>query len=192
MKITDSNVVNVIKNGERDLIEAVINNIDLNTVKKIIQTKANAQTLTSKGGKIIAHNNEIAFKLNFSIEMNGSLMFDRQGNYLPESANDMIHLKKPIQKNPEPEDNFDINPPIHDYNDEPDTQFQLEIDDDPDPVYKQKSEPDQEQEIKLNLEPDSSDDDIDPVDSEINDDDDINFWEMKNDYDRKQQLDSSE
>jgi hypothetical protein len=188
MKITDTNVI---KNGERDLIETVINSLDLNTVKKIIQAKVNAQTITSKGGKIIVHNNEIAFKLNFSIEINGDLMFDRQGNYLPDSDNDIIHLKKPIQKpiqkKLDPEDNLDIKPKAHDYSDEHDTQ--LKLDDEPELGYQQRSVPEPEPEIELNLEPDSSDDGIGLIDNEINDDDDINdiledsldFWELKKD-----------
>ncbi len=82
MKITDPDVI---KNGERDLIDAVKENLDLNTIKEIMQNKIHTKTLLSKGGEIVVHNNEIAFKLDFSFEIQGSLMFDRQGNYIPES-----------------------------------------------------------------------------------------------------------
>ncbi len=82
MKITDPDVI---KNGEKDLIDAVKDDLDLDTIKEIMQNKMNAKTISSKGGEIVVHNNEIAFRLDFSVEISGSLMFDRQGNYIPES-----------------------------------------------------------------------------------------------------------
>ncbi len=82
MKITDPDVI---KNGEKDLIDAVKDDLDLDTIKEIMQNKMNAKTISSKGGEIVVHNNEIAFRLDFNIEISGSLMFDRQGNYIPNS-----------------------------------------------------------------------------------------------------------
>jgi len=82
MKITDPDVI---RNGEKDLIQAVKNGLDLNIIKKIMQNKMSAESISSKGGEIVVHNNEIAFRLDFSIEISGSLMFDRHGNYIPES-----------------------------------------------------------------------------------------------------------
>ncbi len=82
MKITDPNVI---KNGEKDLIDAVTDDLDLDTIKDILKNRMAAAALSSKGGEIIVHNNEIAFRVNFDIQLSGSLMFDRQGNYIPET-----------------------------------------------------------------------------------------------------------
>ena len=81
MKITDPDVI---KTGEKDLIDAVKDDLDLDMVKEIIQNRMAAAALSSKGGEIIVHNNEIAFRLDFDIQLSGSLMFDRQGNYISE------------------------------------------------------------------------------------------------------------
>lgn len=83
MKITDPDII---KNGENDLIKAVMEDLDLDTVKEILQNRMAGAALSSKGGEIVVHNNEIAYRLDFNIQLSGSLMFDRQGNYLPESA----------------------------------------------------------------------------------------------------------
>ena len=82
MKITDPDVI---KNGEKDLIEAVKGDLDLNAVKEILKKRMAAGVLSSKGGEIVVYNNEIAFRLDFDIQLSGSLMFDRQGNYIAES-----------------------------------------------------------------------------------------------------------
>ena len=82
MKITNPEVI---KNGEKDLIEAVRQDLDLNAVKTILLKKISAAALRSTGGKIIVHENEIAFQLDFDIQLNGSLLFDRQGNHIPET-----------------------------------------------------------------------------------------------------------
>jgi len=82
MKITDPDII---KNGENDLIEAVKDDLDLDAVKEILKKRMEAAKLSSKGGEIIVHNNEIAYRLDFDIRLSGSLMFDRQGNYISES-----------------------------------------------------------------------------------------------------------
>ncbi|WP_300461812.1 hypothetical protein [Desulfobacula sp.] len=82
MKITDPDVI---KNSEKDLIKAVRNDLDLEVVKEILKKRMAAAALSSKGGEIVVHQNEIAFRLDFDIQLSGSLMFDRQGNYIPES-----------------------------------------------------------------------------------------------------------
>ncbi len=81
MKITDPDVI---KNGEKDLIDAVKDDLDLEVIKQILEKKITAAAMSSKGGQIIVHNNEIAFKLDFDLNLSGSLMFDREGNYIPE------------------------------------------------------------------------------------------------------------
>lgn len=82
MKITDPDII---KSGEKDLIAAVTEDLDLEAVKTILEKRLAASTLTSNGGEIVVHNDQIAFRLDISVQLSGSLMFDRQGNYIPDS-----------------------------------------------------------------------------------------------------------
>ncbi len=199
MKITDPDVI---KNGEKDLIDAVKDDLDLDTIKEIMQNKMNAKTISSKGGEIVVHNNEIAFRLDFSIEISGSLMFDRQGNYIPESDN-----QDDLSQNFDSDEQLEIDLPDYDLDDESD---QKEIEQTGDILENEDdkaSEPTEDDALpiddldsltdELNKELDS---DIDPeinlepgLESEIKDDDtdnnDMNdilkesrdFWDSKKD-----------
>ena len=171
MKITDPNVI---KNCEKNLIQAVKDDLDLDIIKKIIQNKVNTKSLSSKGGKIVIHNNEIAFRLDFNIEMSGSLIFDRQGNYIPESNREdalPIDDLDPFTDEPDPETEL-----------EPDTETELEDDLYLKPELETSS--DTESETELNPEPESEiseNDDI--VDEDINDilKESRDLWENKKD-----------
>ena len=82
MKITDPGII---KNGEKDLIELLKEDLDLDAVREIIKKKMTTAALSPKGGEIVVHNNQIAFRMDFDLCLSGSLMFDRQGNHIPES-----------------------------------------------------------------------------------------------------------
>ncbi|MFH2091856.1 MAG: hypothetical protein ABIJ31_05790 [Pseudomonadota bacterium] len=82
MKITDPDVI---KNGEKDLIEAIKQDLDLDAVKEILKDQIARTVLSAKGGQIIVHNNQIAFRLDFDLNLSGSLMFDRDGNHILQS-----------------------------------------------------------------------------------------------------------
>jgi hypothetical protein len=83
MKITDPQVI---QNGEKNLIAAVQKNLDLETVKLILKDRIADTSFLSKGGQIVVHDNQIAFRLDFDLNLSGSLLFDRQGNYIPEAS----------------------------------------------------------------------------------------------------------
>ena len=85
MKITDPQVI---EDGEKDLIEAVREDLDLDAVRQILKERMAVSALSSKGGQIVVHNNKIAFRLDFDINLSGSLLFDREGNYIDESEED--------------------------------------------------------------------------------------------------------
>jgi hypothetical protein len=87
MKITDPQVI---ENGEKDLITAVQEDLDLDAVKQILKDRMGASTLSSKGGQIVVHNNEIAFRLDFDINLSGSLLFDRKGNYIDTGEEELL------------------------------------------------------------------------------------------------------
>lgn len=79
MKITDPQVI---KNGENDLIASVQKNLDQEIIKKIIADQMARAALVSKGGQIVVHDNQVAFRMDFDLQLSGSLLFDRQGNYI--------------------------------------------------------------------------------------------------------------
>jgi len=85
MKITDPQVI---KNGEKELLEAVQEDLDLKVVRQILKDRMEVSSLSSRGGQIIVHENKIAFRLDFDINLSGSLLFDREGNYIDESDED--------------------------------------------------------------------------------------------------------
>ena len=87
MKLTDPDVI---KDGEKDLINAIEEDLDLDSINEIIKDKLKVKNLESKGGKIIVHNNKIAFKIDFELSMDGSVMFDRDGNYIPDDGENAI------------------------------------------------------------------------------------------------------
>ncbi len=79
MKIADPNVI---ETGEKNLIEAVREDLDKEAVWEILKARIRASSLSSRGGEIVVHNNQIAFRLDFDLQVKGSLIFDRQGNYI--------------------------------------------------------------------------------------------------------------
>ncbi len=79
MKITDPEVI---RNGEKDLIEAVKEDLDMDAVKDIIKNRLTAKSLSSRGGQIVVHDNQVAFRLDFDVQLSGSLLFDRDGNHI--------------------------------------------------------------------------------------------------------------
>lgn len=83
MKITDPQVI---RQGEKDLIHSVQEDLDLDAVREILKERMSVAALSSKGGQIVVHNNEIAFRLDFEINLSGSLLFDRDGNHISDSA----------------------------------------------------------------------------------------------------------
>ncbi|MBU4132856.1 MAG: hypothetical protein KKF12_18720 [Proteobacteria bacterium] len=82
MKITDPHVI---EDGEKNLIQAVQEDLDLDAVRQILKDRMGVSSLSSKGGQIVVHNNKIAFRLDFDINLSGSLLFDREGNYIDDS-----------------------------------------------------------------------------------------------------------
>jgi len=165
MKITDPDVI---KNGEKDLIQAVKDDLDLDTIKKIMQNKINAESLSSKGGEIVVHNNEIAFRLDFNIKISGSLIFDRQGNYIPESdEEDVLPIDDLDTFTDEPDPETDLEPDLE-------TDSKAKIEDDLYLKPEMGTSSDYESETDLKGEPESEiseNDDIQDniVDEDIND-----------------------
>ncbi|MCG8619193.1 MAG: hypothetical protein MI802_23475 [Desulfobacterales bacterium] len=83
MKITDPEVI---KNGEKDLIDAVQDDLDQEAVREILKERLAVAKMASKGGQIVVHENQIAFRLDFEVNLSGSLLFDRDGNFIDDRS----------------------------------------------------------------------------------------------------------
>lgn len=79
MRITDPQVI---QDGEKDLIASVQRDLDLEAIKDLLTKRLTANALSPKGGRIVVHDNDVAFRLDYEINLNGSLLFDRNGNLL--------------------------------------------------------------------------------------------------------------
>ncbi len=97
MKITDPDVI---KDGEKDLFEAIKEDLDLNRIREILKEKVAPDALESEGGSIVVHENRIAFKLDFRLVLRGSLMFDREGNYIPEGDETVPEAPRSAETDP--------------------------------------------------------------------------------------------
>jgi hypothetical protein len=82
LKITNSEII---KSGERELIDTITGDIDWNTIEQIVRErhKLNIQDdIEYKQGDLIVHDNKVAYRLDFDIKMSLSVIFDRDGNCL--------------------------------------------------------------------------------------------------------------
>jgi len=82
MKITD---VEVIKNGEQDLIDGITADLDWTVLEKIFEGRHQlglGEDVTYKKGDIVVHDNQIAYLLEFDITVPISIILDRSGNCL--------------------------------------------------------------------------------------------------------------
>ncbi|KJR42928.1 hypothetical protein MCHI_001173 [Candidatus Magnetoovum chiemensis] len=91
MKITEPDVI---KTGERELIDSIKDDLDLDAVKEIIIKKIESSSFdVNKGtfsfdvnnGEIVVYNGQIAFKINCRLTTDVVIVFDRKGNYIPDS-----------------------------------------------------------------------------------------------------------
>lgn len=176
MKIADPHII---ENSEKNLIDAVKADLNLDAVRQILRDKAGVSSLSSRGGQIVVHDNQIAFKLDFDLKLRGSLLFDRQGNYLDVSDDASLEpdpeemladnsqtasletgLEQIDLDEPDLEENLSIDLPEYDLEQEP--EFELELTDPVDPA----DEPLVQEEML--------DDDINDILKESRD-----FWDQK-------------
>ena len=83
----DSNAVNpnMLEKAVIDLVEKVKSNIQLDQVKAICKNHHGIERIDKidcTHGDIVTHNDQVAFKLDFKISYNLSLLLDRKGNFI--------------------------------------------------------------------------------------------------------------
>lgn len=101
MRITDPQVI---LNGEKDLIASVQKDLDLDAVRDLLKERLTAKALSPRGGQIVVHDNDVAFRLDYEINLNGSLLFDRNGNLIEDSESTVF------KQDPHNEDDKDASP----------------------------------------------------------------------------------
>ncbi len=82
MKITNSEII---KNGEQELIDAITADLDWGAIEEIFLKEHNLgieEDIEYKSGDIIAVDNQIAYKLEFEVKVNLSVLLNRNGEYL--------------------------------------------------------------------------------------------------------------
>lgn len=82
MKITS---VDVIKNGERDLMDAITADLDWSAVERIFKERHNLsleEDIEYKRGDIVVHDEQVAYRLDFVAKVTLSVLLDRHGNHL--------------------------------------------------------------------------------------------------------------
>lgn len=94
MKITE---YDVIKSGEQELIDAITADLDWGTIDKIFSKEHNLkidENVEYRNGDIVVHNDQIAYKLEFDVNVILSVLLDREGNYISvTSSGDLNNLE---------------------------------------------------------------------------------------------------
>lgn len=82
VKITNSEII---KSGERELIDTITGDLDWNTIEQIVRERHKLtiqDDIEYKQGDLIVHENKVAYRLDFDIKLSLSVIFDRDGNCL--------------------------------------------------------------------------------------------------------------
>lgn len=82
MKITDRNVI---KNGEKELIDSIIGDLDWRAIETVFKEKHRLgiqDDVAYRQGEMVVHKGNVAYKLDFDVKLILSILFDRSGDYL--------------------------------------------------------------------------------------------------------------
>jgi hypothetical protein len=82
MKITNAEVI---RSGEQDLIDAITADLDWGAIEEIFLKEHNLgieEDIEYKKGDIVAFEDQIAYKLEFEVKVNLSVLLDRNGDYI--------------------------------------------------------------------------------------------------------------
>ena len=82
MKLTDSQVI---ANREQELFDSIIADLDWAAIEEIFKKQHNLEIQEEvhyKKGDIISRESTVAYRLDFEVKVNLSILIDRQGNFL--------------------------------------------------------------------------------------------------------------
>ncbi|MDY0133208.1 MAG: hypothetical protein RBR53_11140 [Desulforegulaceae bacterium] len=78
-----------IETGEKELLDAIIAELDWEVIEKKLKEKHNIklqEDVEFNNGDLVVHGNKIAYKLNFDVKITLSVIFDRLGECIDISA----------------------------------------------------------------------------------------------------------
>ncbi|ABW67076.1 hypothetical protein [Desulfosudis oleivorans] len=80
MKITDAKAI---QTGEKDLMDAILRDLDWAMIEETLKTKYSlnlgADRMAFRQGDLVVHQNQVAYKLDFDVQVTLSVMVDRKG-----------------------------------------------------------------------------------------------------------------
>lgn len=82
MKIIDKEVI---RNGEQDLIDSINGDLDWGTVEEIFKQQHRmdiGDDIEYKQGDIVVYNDQVAYRLEFDVKVNFTVLLDREGSCL--------------------------------------------------------------------------------------------------------------
>ncbi|MBU1052794.1 MAG: hypothetical protein KKC46_03060 [Proteobacteria bacterium] len=82
MKIIDKEVI---RNGEQDLIDSINGDLDWGTVEEIFKQQHRmdiGDDIEYKHGDIVVYNDQVAYRLEFDVKVNFTVLLDREGSCL--------------------------------------------------------------------------------------------------------------
>jgi hypothetical protein len=82
VKITNSETI---KSSERELIDAITGDLDWSMIEDLVRERHKLtiqDDVEYRDGDIIVHDSQVAYRLDFEVKMNLSVIFDRNGNFL--------------------------------------------------------------------------------------------------------------
>ena len=82
MKITNESVI---KNGEKELIDAIVGDLDWHKIETVFKEKHQLgiqDDVEYRQGEIVVHNGNVAYKLDYDVKLTLSILFDRSGDCL--------------------------------------------------------------------------------------------------------------
>ena len=96
MRITDEAVI---KDGEKELIDSIIGDLDWTAIEDIFKEKHQLDIqddVEYRQGDIVVHDNDVAYKLDFDVKVTLSILFDRSGNSVSiETSGDLTKEPSP-------------------------------------------------------------------------------------------------
>ena len=100
MKITNSEVI---KSGEQELIDGITGDLDWGTIEQIFREEHKVgirEDVEFKRGDIVAHENQVVYRLEFEVKLDLSVFLDREGNYISmTSSGDLDTIPGKIENN---------------------------------------------------------------------------------------------
>jgi len=82
MRLTDSAII---KQGERELFDNILADLDWEVVDAVIKEKYGLEVeedVNFRDGDLVVAEGQVAYKLDFEVRLNLSILIDREGNYL--------------------------------------------------------------------------------------------------------------